>query len=682
MESWRQFENETIKFFEKVLDVEKAHSKNVAGYQIDCWAEKNEYIFIVECKNSEPLNPEVVTRRDYRKDILEFAAKKSSLEKHIQSLPRRKKPIWIFCTNGSVPIENNYALAAEHGILVWTSGHLELLKKLKKSLGEQLFWQVIKEAGYSKEYFDSFDRKTFRYPALPRQAMFGGQEVDVYTFFMPVKDLLPLSYVYRIKEDEAESYQRLLSPKKVKLIGEFIDKGNTINTSILVNLPSDSKFFVQNNAEHYESSFGFLTIPKIRNSIRIIDGQHRLYGFMHSKDSEQQIPVIALLGASGPQEAQAFIDINQNQTTVPKNELYVILAKTDPDGAGFLPDLVILMNKDGLFKGRVQIAGLRVASFSAGLQRLSLSTMVTVLSLNAFIGTNQKIGTILNTSDYISIDYAKKHAQNLLEYFFKAAVEIAKKESTKWENDFIFTNPGFQILMPVLKQIAIYSNGSAGIKSSIDELVPHLTSFFRKNTDNIDEIRQDSSAASRSKYSFEMMLEINKINPSFAHKYINKRKEINKVNHEADVVFGPIQVAHDLEKEIKEFIINLLNEKIGPGWFVKSENINSKLKSKAIDLKNVQKNNYYEMGEESEDRHEIYFLPMGDVLKIVRANSQIFREIIRSGSIQFEADLDIIKTVGDKRHEGSNASISNAMLSQFNDAEKRIRTLLKTLSSK
>jgi len=504
MDDWKLFENEAIRFFQNVLDCKDAQSRHVAGYQIDCWAETNDFVFVVECKNTEQLDPSMVVRRDYRKDILQFAAKKTSLGKHIESLPRTKKPVWILRANGSIPTEANYELAKEHGLSIWTSGHLELLKKLKKSLGNQLVWQVIKEAGYDAERIDAAGYPNFKYPALPRKAMFGGEEVDVYTFYMPAKDLLPLSYVYRIREDETESYQRLLDPKKVKSIGEFIDSGNTINSSILVNLPRTARFVGQKNAEHFDSSFGFLSIPKIRNSIRLIDGQHRLYGFVHASTQDQQIPVIALLGASGSQEAQAFIDINEHQKKVPMNDLLVILARTDPDNAGFLPDLIMRMNNGGLFKGRIQMAGLRMPSFSAGKQRLSLATMNTVLRVNGFVDTSNKRRGVINTDEYESKEYAKKEAKVLLEHFFSRISEVSGRFSQEWVDDFVMTNPGFQILLPVLRQMSKYDD-TGNLKSVINELTNHLSGYFEKNVANITDMRQASGAAGRSKYSYELI---------------------------------------------------------------------------------------------------------------------------------------------------------------------------------
>jgi DGQHR domain-containing protein len=63
----------------------------------------------------------------------------------------------------------------------------------------------------------------------------------------------------------------------------------------------------------------------VPGALLILDGQHRVYGFKHSK-SKLRVPVVIFNGLSRAQEAQLFIDINTKQQRVP-NELLLDIKK-------------------------------------------------------------------------------------------------------------------------------------------------------------------------------------------------------------------------------------------------------------------------------------------------------------------------------------------------------------------
>ena len=68
-------------------------------------------------------------------------------------------------------------------------------------------------------------------------------------------------------------------------------------------------------------------LPQVYKSIFIIDGQHRLYGYTKSKkDSHHTIPVVAFHNLDIEEQTKIFIDINNNQKSVPANLLQSIMA--------------------------------------------------------------------------------------------------------------------------------------------------------------------------------------------------------------------------------------------------------------------------------------------------------------------------------------------------------------------
>src|SRR2546423_5861339 len=68
------------------------------------------------------------------------------------------------------------------------------------------------------------------------------------------------------------------------------------------------------------SKIGILHLPKLYRSAFIIDGQHRLYGYANSDyKSKNSIPVVAFVDLERKDQVTLFMQINENQKSVPKN---------------------------------------------------------------------------------------------------------------------------------------------------------------------------------------------------------------------------------------------------------------------------------------------------------------------------------------------------------------------------
>jgi len=68
--------------------------------------------------------------------------------------------------------------------------------------------------------------------------------------------------------------------------------------------------------------FGFLRLPRDVNSVQIIDGQHRLYGYSKLPRSEAHIVHVLAYRDEGEDLATMFVDINSKQTKVPASLLW------------------------------------------------------------------------------------------------------------------------------------------------------------------------------------------------------------------------------------------------------------------------------------------------------------------------------------------------------------------------
>lgn len=135
----------------------------------------------------------------------------------------------------------------------------------------------------------------------------------LYVFAMSSKDLAPLTYVTPRSQDSPDEIQRILSRKRAKEIGEYIQDELSLFPNAIV-LSLDEEVEVQETGNN-----GVVTIVFPSHDGKhayILDGQHRLSGFEHSKGIDFDLPVVALHNADEALRAKIFADINSKQMQV------------------------------------------------------------------------------------------------------------------------------------------------------------------------------------------------------------------------------------------------------------------------------------------------------------------------------------------------------------------------------
>lgn len=135
----------------------------------------------------------------------------------------------------------------------------------------------------------------------------------LYVFAMTSEELGPLTYVTPRSQDSPDEIQRILSPKRAKEIGEYIqDELSLFPNAIVLSLDDEVEI-------HETADDGAVTIVFPTHDGKhayILDGQHRLSGFEHSKGVNFELPVVALHNADEALRAKIFADINSKQMQV------------------------------------------------------------------------------------------------------------------------------------------------------------------------------------------------------------------------------------------------------------------------------------------------------------------------------------------------------------------------------
>ncbi len=272
------------------------------------------------------------------------------------------------------------------------------------------------------------ERKSFGSVSLVRQG-----DHTFYSLTLPSELLAHTCFVINREEDPIEGFQRELDEKRAKEIAQYIDSG-------LGTIPSSIVLSAQEGADlQYDSTRKSISFNQIPTAFLIIDGQHRVYGFMHAKKA-LRVPVVIYDNLTKRDETRLFIDINSKQRGVPPELLLDIkkLAEYENDQEEFLREIFDIFQKDSNSRlyGR-----LSPASKSKGkITRATFNTAIKPL-VKIFGGKSEsEVYEILN-GYLIAFDEAilAKHAANEQMYnptFFKAVCAFFPFVATKVKDRF------------------------------------------------------------------------------------------------------------------------------------------------------------------------------------------------------------------------------------------------------
>ena len=147
-----------------------------------------------------------------------------------------------------------------------------------------------------------------------------------YTFLIEPERLLKLAYIlHRNKANHKlmPTYQRLIRKDRLKSIRKFVNEGGYFPNSLIVSIDTNGRGVnfepASMRTANNLSRMGTLKLPKTYQSLYVIDGQHRLYGYSDSKfASSNSVPVVAFVDMPKHDQVKLFMDINENQKSVPK----------------------------------------------------------------------------------------------------------------------------------------------------------------------------------------------------------------------------------------------------------------------------------------------------------------------------------------------------------------------------
>jgi DGQHR domain-containing protein len=545
-----------------------------------------------------------------------------------------------------------YALA--HKISLWGPKYFALSKKLADMIGVYAKYTILRELSEVDLRFEDEGKDDYRYTAF-KIDLSGGAQGYTYVFPMLPEKLLKLAYVYRRETSRSENfgkgrrlyntYQRMLIPKKLKDIGEnFLGTGNgSFKNNIIIVFEQDPKQDRQKFDSITDSSIGLVNIhlPKVYASIRVLDGQHRLYGYLKAADQSQMRKkslIVAGIVPVGSEEAETFLSINKKQTAVNTDILWDLYSMTEPGKEhAICSDTVKQLNDrvDCAFYNRVYVPSDTRGKVASDYP-LGLGNLAKTLSDLKLIGNpkDQRISkrTFWKTN---AEETTTNAVNNILELYRYLEARLGEERSN-WYSRFFLSNNGFNVAMRLLSEIIQNAKGGEFNFSVLDSM--RLADGLLFFVDNEDESPSSlktttSSEGGRGDTAAELIFAIWLHNQDFAVDFLSGRRGIK---------FFP--KLNDLIKEIISDLRKLIDKAFAkePDWW--DRYVPEDVRQYAADHKRTL--NQTDLKEE-----RLYFISEGDLLKIIdkRYNeffSALLRENFRDRN-EFMAQIGLWKNTRD-----------------------------------
>ncbi len=266
--------------------------------------------------------------------------------------------------------------------------------------------------------------------------------------------LLKMAYAFRRTSLRNESYQRILSGKKLDQLNKFYKNTDDylLANSVIIAFDEDTE--IQNELDWNKKGDKKLHFPPSYCCAWIIDGQHRIFAFKDTKFADSKnleakrfkLPVVAFRELQPHKQSRTFVNINYYQTKI-NPVLICDLASSFPNATyelSWVSQLVKKLNEDEPWNHKIQTSQTEPKSF------ISIAGFIRPVFLYSLLGYDEKTeeysgplfkiakfkknNPILSGKNKISF---VKHLE-ILQKFFKSCKKNSWNDKTKtlmWDDN-------------------------------------------------------------------------------------------------------------------------------------------------------------------------------------------------------------------------------------------------------
>lgn len=518
---------------------------------------------------------------NFKADLLKLSSRKEQIINTVKrNFSNSKHKIkFILATKNYYLSESDKEIMEKQSIIHFDEEMAQYYVELNKHLGLSARFQLLANL-FEGQIIPQLDNVI---PAI--QGKMGGH--TYYSFSIEPDKLLKIGYVlHRNKANKKlmPTYQRIIKKGRLKLVQEFVENGGFFPNSIIINVnaPKGLRFEKANTqVEDAISKIGILHLPKTYRSSFIIDGQHRLYGYVNSEfKTKNSIPVVAFVNLDRNQQIKLFMQINENQKSVPKNlrnTLNADLLWNSDDYSDSIKALKLQIAQDlGEDLDSPLYDRVIIGENQKTHQRcITIDTIKLGLDRSNFFGTFTKNGIKTRGAFYApSNDEMYDSIMPFLKGCFNYIKTGLKDEWEKGEegDGFISINAGIESLIRIFSDITDHiSKSHANIKLAklLDQTTPFLEPLITRLSlltgEEKNDLRKSYGTAGRSKYWRTLQKIIHQSKKDFVPagftEYIkNEAKQFNE---------DSFKMIRDIETFMKQDFRERLEKNYGNSWFKK-----------------------------------------------------------------------------------------------------------------
>jgi DGQHR domain-containing protein len=360
----------------------------------------------------------------------------------------------LFVSTEKEVSDANKSYAEQNGMRVWSSEDLAYYEALVDTIGEYAKYEIIQSLGITTEE----EIPTHNVLALRLHQPTSNSNQELFMFTITADKLLKTCAVYRRAQGSSEAYQRVVRKDRLKGVRDFLTQPSALLPPNLIlhfgpsvywescDLPTKAGGNPANLARPNDYELVVLRIPLKYASLEIIDGQHRLYGFVGTDPATQQsfnLVVLGMANLSSEKRRDTFIAINDNSRRVDAN-LVAYLKYTDDETECqkntelMAIKVVVELNRTTPFKNKIKLLDI-------GVQRITLKGFASydLRGLLTERGLLRKYYPSNTSAEYLSA----------LRLYFSVLKSLFGLQWNDPDKYIIFTNRGISAFLKLLKSI-------------------------------------------------------------------------------------------------------------------------------------------------------------------------------------------------------------------------------------
>lgn len=360
----------------------------------------------------------------------------------------------LFVLTGTRVSDQDRQYAQRYGMRVWSEEELRYYESVVDAIGEYAKYEIIHSFGIET------DEQKFIHHVLALRFHQPNSESDANLFLFTItpEELLKTCVIYRKARGSGAAYQRMLRKRRLLSIKDFVtQKDALLPPNIIVHLgenvtwdpleipDKDSSGRPIIFASKKDCELVVLKIPRAYASLELIDGQHRLYGFVKAQANIRKKFNLVVLGMADlpfQKRRDTFVAINDRSRRMDPN-LVAYLRYTDDeqecqrDNELMAIRVVVELNKTTPFRNKIRLLDI-------GDQKITLKGF-SGYDLKGLLGTRGLLRKYYPHESQAYID--------ALRLYFSVLKSLFKEQWKHPEKYIIFANRGTSAFLKLLKSI-------------------------------------------------------------------------------------------------------------------------------------------------------------------------------------------------------------------------------------